>query len=106
MELETGEDAKVATFTLTYDEGAQSGWHRHPGIVIATVEKGVVTRSVGCKTVRFSQGQSFTEVEPHLVANAAGVGAEGEQAAVLRITHVYPADVHPIRRTDVPPPAC
>ncbi len=47
VKFSTRDDAKVASFTLTYGAGAESGWHAHPGIVIAVVESGSVIRQVG-----------------------------------------------------------
>lgn len=106
IELRTRDDSTVASFTLTYAVGAQSGWHRHPGIVIAVVESGTVTRQVGCTTETFTAGQAFTEVEPHLVRNAYSDAADPQAVpAVLRITQIVPADA-PARRIEVDPPSC
>lgn len=99
IDLRVRKDSRVASFTLTYAVSGQSGWHEHPGIVLAVVEQGSVTRQAGCATETFTAGDAFTEVGPHLVRN---VGAE---AAVLRIMQVYPADA-PARRVEVDPPVC
>ena len=40
IELRTRDDTNVAVFELTYPVGSFSGWHSHPGIVIATVKSG------------------------------------------------------------------
>ena len=98
IELKTRDDAQVASFTLHYPVGAESGWHRHPGIVLAVVESGTVTRQVGCDVETFTVGDAFTEVEPHFVRNV------GATPALLRITHVFPAGA--TRRADTPPPVC
>jgi quercetin dioxygenase-like cupin family protein len=87
IELKVKQDTAVRVFTLTYPVGATSGWHSHPGIVVATVESGTVRRQIGCKTDTFSVDDSFTEAEPHQVTNV------GETAAVLRITQLYPASL-------------
>jgi quercetin dioxygenase-like cupin family protein len=97
--LRTREDATVRTFTLTYPARAESGWHQHPGVVLATVESGSVVQRVGCRRTTWTAGQSFTEVEPHLIVNPSAT-----EPAVLRITQVAPVDV-PLRE-NVDPPRC
>ena len=87
IELKVKQDTAVRVFTLTYPVGATSGWHSHPGIVVATVESGTVRRQIGCKTDTFSVDDSFTEAEPHQVTNV------GKTAAVLRITQLFPASL-------------
>ena len=70
IQLKMPRDAVVRDFTLTYGVGSSSGWHRHPGIVLATVVSGTVYRSVPCHAPeRFTAGQAFVEVGPHFVQN-------------------------------------
>ncbi|GAA1850854.1 hypothetical protein ACFFOM_04390 [Microlunatus capsulatus] len=97
--LRTREDATVRTFTLTYPALAESGWHQHPGVVLATVESGTVVQRVGCRSNTWRAGQSFTEVAPHLVVNPSAT-----EPAVLRITQVVPVGA-PLRE-NVDPPRC
>jgi hypothetical protein len=97
--LRTRDDALVRTFTLTYPPLAESGWHQHPGIVLATVESGRVVQRVGCDRNVWKKGQSFTEVEAHLIRNPSKT-----TPAVLRITQIAPEDV-PLRE-NVDPPRC
>jgi quercetin dioxygenase-like cupin family protein len=97
--LRTRDDALVRTFTLTYPPLAESGWHEHPGIVLATVESGKVVQRVGCDRNVWKKGQSFTEVEAHLIRNPSKT-----KPAVLRITQIAPEDV-PLRE-NVEPPRC
>jgi quercetin dioxygenase-like cupin family protein len=101
IELKVGQDTTVRTFTLTYPPGSSSGWHAHPGIVLAVVEKGSVTRQLDdCSAPqRFSAGEAFTEVTGHLVTNP------GATEAVLRITQLVPAGSTELRR-DLPDPGC
>lgn len=87
IELKVKQDTAVRVFTLTYPVGSTSGWHSHPGIVVATVESGTVRRQIGCRVDSFTVGDSFTEAEPHQVTNV------GETPAVLRITQLFPASV-------------
>ena len=101
IQLKVKHDTAVRVFTLTYPVGSTSGWHSHPGIVLATVESGTVRRQVGCRSHTFSVGDSFTEADPHQVSNA------GTTPAVLRITQLFPASVKPTAlRIDQPAPTC
>ena len=103
--LRTRGDVTVRDFTLTYPVGATSGWHQHPGIVLATVEQGTVLQRVGCRTYVRTQGESFTEVAPHNITNAVSTGPEETGRAVLRITQIVPAGTTELRE-DVAPPKC
>ena len=87
IELKVQRETAVGVFTLTYPVGSTSGWHSHPGIVVATVETGTVRREIGCVADTFSVGDTFTEAEPHQVTNV------GTTPAVLRITQLFPASV-------------
>jgi quercetin dioxygenase-like cupin family protein len=98
ISLRTRGDVTVRTFTLTYDPRADSGWHKHPGIVIAVVRSGSVERQVGCHVETFSAGDSFTEVAPHDVKNV------GSVPAVLSITQIFP--IGATAREPADPPRC
>jgi len=101
IELKVKGDTAVRVFTLTYPAGSTSGWHSHPGVVVATVEAGTVRRQIGCKADTFSVGDTFTEADPHQVTNVGGV------PAVLRITQLFPASVELSGlRIDQPAPTC
>jgi quercetin dioxygenase-like cupin family protein len=100
IELKTKGEVSVLDFELTYQPGGYSGWHEHPGIVIATVKSGTVSRRTGCTTETFKAGQSFTEVGPHYVSNS------GSIPAVLSITQIVPASELDARRIDLPAPRC
>lgn len=101
IEFKTKGDVAVLDFELTYAVGAYSGWHKHPGIVIATVKSGSVTRQLGCTTQTFVAGDTFTEVGPHFVSNPSTT-----TPAVLSITQIVPADQVGARRIDLPAPTC
>ena len=98
----------MATFELNYPLGSFSGWHKHPGIVIAVVRSGAVWRQVGCTATKFSQGESFTEVAPHYVKNFyENSKKDGAKPAVLEITQLYPTGTDPTRlRIDQEAPRC
>ena len=61
IELKVRHDTAVRVFTLTYPVGSTSGWHSHPGVVVATVDAGTVRRQIGRKADSFSVGDTFTE---------------------------------------------
>lgn len=101
IKLKNRQDSTVRTFTLTYAVGGESGWHEHPGIVIAVVKSGTVDRKSGChRAERFTAGQAFTEVGPHFVSNP------GDVPAVLEITAIFPTDTEEEFREDLPKPRC
>ena len=100
VEVKTKTESLVTTFNLTYAPGAFSGWHAHPGIVIAVVKAGTVVRQTGCGDgEEFTVGDAFTEVGAHYVSN------EGDVDAVLSITRIYPASAT-VGRIDLPAPVC
>ena len=86
-----GGDATVREFDLTYPVGTYSGWHRHPGIVIAVVQSGTVKRQFkDCKVSTFKPGDAFYEVGDHFVWNP-----DAAIPAVLKITQIFPAGEEP-----------
>jgi quercetin dioxygenase-like cupin family protein len=100
--LKLPKGAVVRDFTLTYQPGDSSGWHEHPGVVLATVVSGSVERRLPCKRGEpFRVGDAFVEVGPHLVQNL------GAEAAVLSITQIAPKDTTGTGfREDRPEPVC
>lgn len=105
VELRVNGDVDVVSFELNYPIGSFSGWHEHPGIVIANVRSGAVWRQVGCTAKKFTAGEAFTEVEPHFVKNVyTSADQRGAEPAVLEITQIFPKDAAP--RVDQPAPSC
>ncbi len=103
IELKTKGDVRVLDATLTYPAGTNSGWHEHPGVVIATVIAGSVRRTLGCGPAEtFEPNESFVEVGPHYVENL------GPGEAKLSVTVIVPPQFStaPSRRIDVPEPDC
>jgi len=102
IKLKIRDDAVVRNFNLTYVPGANSGWHAHPGIVLAVVKAGTVYQKLPCQRAKkFTVGQAFTEAGPHFVENRGEVNAE------LIITQIAPAGtVGPEFREDLPKPRC
>lgn len=99
-------DVLVRDFELTYYRWSDSGWHEHPGPVIAVVKSGSVNRVTvpGCKVETFKAGEAFTEFGPHRVFN------HSRTTAVLSITQLMPATVDTTdpaqTRLDVPKDPC
>ena len=78
---------EVVTQQTTFDPGATSGWHSHPGYLTATVVSGQVTRyGTDCSSETFGAGQSFYETG----AKTFVVKNEGTTPAVLIVTFVVP----------------
>jgi hypothetical protein len=106
LKFQTKDDADVVVQTFTYAPGGYSGWHTHPGFVLAVMESGTLTVQVGCSTHSYSgppagsppntPGQSFYEsgTTPIMARNL------GAQEAVVRVTYVVPKG-SPVR-LDVP----
>ena len=103
IELKVDSDTNVRRFIATYPPKSHSGWHAHPGIVMAIVRKGTVTRQLSdCSPPqKFTEGQVFTEVIGHKVSN------ETNEVAELEITHMYPSKVDLSKlRDDLAAPKC
>ncbi len=92
-------DSTVRSFELRYPAKSYSGWHKHWGIVVATVKSGTVKRQSGCTVTTFRAGDSFTEVGAHYVYN------NKSEDAILEITQIYPAS-HPETRIEASAPEC
>ena len=103
VQLKTNGATDVATWESRYTFDQTSGWHDHPGIVIAVVKQGTVERQVlstngKCVTEQFTVGQSFTEVEPHNVHNLTPKsGTNPEGLALLSITAIHRQDAAEFR---------
>ena len=86
---------------IVWGAGASSGWHRHPGIVVATVQSGAVAfYDEDCQRHVIAAGQSFWESGP----DAGLVRNEGMVDAVVYSTYLVPAGV--ALRIDMPNPGC
>jgi hypothetical protein len=109
IKLKTRGDATVRTFTLRYPVGSYSGWHSHPGLVLAVVKSGKVVRRLPCKKPEtFSAGQAFVETGTHYVRNYyTDTSNPNLPAADLLITQIFPASTDLTKlREDQPAPKC
>ncbi|MGH3803261.1 MAG: cupin domain-containing protein [Pseudonocardiaceae bacterium] len=75
---------------IVIEPGGSTGWHYHPGELIAVVHKGTLTRTLeDCSVQTNSPGQSFVEAAGDRHAHVGrNLGAEPVQ---LYVTYVIPA---------------
>ncbi len=104
VDLRVRGETTVLTTELVYAPGQESGWHTHPGIVVAVVSEGSVVRQTPdrrgrCVSETFEEGDAFYEVGPHFVSNP------DDEPALLRITRIYPSDM-PEGRVTLDEPPC
>ena len=92
----------VTTFELTLEPAGFTGWHTHPGMLIATVQSGAVLRDVGCETRRFEAGQSFVEYGTEPTGQVRNASVSGP--AVFSVTQIAPPGAP--RRAETDPPRC
>ena len=85
---------------LVLAPGGYSGWHTHPGILIATVVSGSVDfYDARCQKQSFGAGQVYFENgNVHAIANRAGVNAELYLSYLIK--HASP------RRVEADAPVC
>jgi quercetin dioxygenase-like cupin family protein len=106
IKFQTDNPTDVRVQKIVIAPGGYSGWHHHPGIVIATVESGAVTFTKSdCSSKTYGPGLHagavFIEAEdqPGQASSAGG--------ATLYATFVAPHAVPPVFRIeDNPPPHC
>jgi DNA-binding winged helix-turn-helix (wHTH) protein/TolB-like protein len=92
----------VATQTITFQPGGQSGWHTHPGPVFISVKEGTMTfYEDDCTSTVLMAGQGFfdahTGSHPHLARNETG------SPATNVVTYFLPPGTTTLRK-DAPPP--
>src|SRR3977135_2211509 len=56
VKLQTKGPTDVRVQKIVFTPGGYSGWHHHPGVVIATVASGTVTFTRGCSATTYGQG--------------------------------------------------
>jgi quercetin dioxygenase-like cupin family protein len=78
---------EVVTQQATFQPGAASGWHTHPGYLTGTVMSGQIVRyGVDCSSQTFTAGQTFYET----AANTYTIRNESGDPAVVMVTFVVP----------------
>lgn len=93
----------VVVRTITIAPGGSTGWHHHPGQLIAVVQKGTLSRMLeDCSVETTTAGQSFIEPSG---AKHRHIGRNlGTEPVVLYVTYMLPAG-SPLS-VDAEPPAC
>jgi quercetin dioxygenase-like cupin family protein len=88
---------------IVIEPGGSTGWHYHPGELIAVVHKGTLTRTLeDCSVQTNTPGQSFVEAAGDSHAHSGrNLGAEPVE---LYVTYVIPAGAS--LSIDAPDPGC
>jgi quercetin dioxygenase-like cupin family protein len=108
IKLKSRRPVDVAVATVTFDPGKSSGWHHHPGLVLAVVKSGtIVFYDEHCRGETYNAGDVFVESE-----DAAALATNpGSTAAVVEATFIVPssgdaAPPTPLRIDDPQPKDC
>src|SRR5687768_6183796 len=68
VKLRTHGSTDHAVQTITFAPGATSGWHRHPGVVLVTVQSGTLKHyESDCSSDTIAAGQTFWESGPEAI---------------------------------------
>ena len=99
--LRTAHDIDHAVQTITFGPNSSSGWHRHPGVVLVTVQSGTAVHyDSTCQPETIAAGQTFWESGPH----ATVLRNETNHNTVIYVTYILPTGA-PLR-IDMPNPGC
>jgi len=101
IKLRTHHSTDHAVQTIVFGPGATSGWHRHPGVILVTVQTGALQHyEADCGFETVSAGQTFWESgsEATIVRNATA------HDTVVYVSYIVPAGA-PLR-IDMPNPGC
>ncbi len=103
MKVETQGPTDVVVRTITIAPGGSTGWHHHPGQLIAVVQKGTLSRTLDdCSVETTTAGQSFIEPSG---AEHRHIGRNlGSEPVVLYLTYMLPTG-SPLS-VDADAPAC
>ena len=78
VEVEAKQGLAIATQTITFAPGGQSGWHSHPGPVFISVREGTMTfYEENCTSTVRTVGEGFLDTgsHSHLARNESGAPA-------------------------------
>lgn len=103
MKVEAKGVTDVVVRTITIAPGGSTGWHHHPGQLIAVVQQGTLSRTLDdCSVETTTAGQSFIEPSG---AKHRHIGRNlGSEPVVLYVTYMLPAG-SPLS-VDAEAPAC
>ncbi len=88
IKFKTHGPTDVASYTVAYDGGGYSGWHTHPGVVFAVVQKGAVVREIGCRSRIYKEGEAFIESDEQPSGQVRNASAT--DPALVVVTQVVP----------------
>jgi quercetin dioxygenase-like cupin family protein len=103
VEVEAKGGLDVATQTILFPDGSQSGWHIHPGPVFIVVKEGRMTfYESDCSSTVVGAGHGFldTGVDPHLARNESG------SPATNVVTYFVPPGTTQLRTNTPAPLSC
>jgi quercetin dioxygenase-like cupin family protein len=105
VKFQTKGATDVRVQKIVFSAGGTSGWHHHPGVVIATVASGAVTFTRNCSSTTYGPGLSTGSV---FVESGDSPGqASSVDGATAYVTFVAPhADPPVFRVEDSPPASC
>lgn len=101
VSLRTDHHTDHVVQTITFGPNSSSGWHRHPGVVLVTVQSGTAVHyDSTCKAETIAAGQTFWESGSH----ATVLRNETNQNMVVYVSYILPTGA-PLR-IDMPNPGC
>ena len=104
VKLQTKGLTDVRVQKIAIDANGNSGWHHHPGIVIATVASGVLNFTLGCHSTNYGPGQPAGSV---FVEYGDTPGqASSVLGATVFVTFVAPHANPPVFRIEDTAPVC
>ncbi|WP_327351184.1 cupin domain-containing protein [Streptomyces sp. NBC_01304] len=104
LKLKSKGATDVVVRTITIAPGGTTGWHHHPGEVLAVVKSGTLTRTLDdCSVETTTAGKSF--VEPAGTAHRHVGRNLGSEPVELYVTYLLPAG-SPISVDEEAPEAC
>ena len=102
VKLHTRGPVEVSTFTVTLAPRGFTGWHQHPGLLLATVQAGAVVRQVGCRSRKYRVGETFTEHGRERTGQVTNPSTT--ETASFSVTQIAPPGTP--RRHETAPPEC
>jgi quercetin dioxygenase-like cupin family protein len=103
VKLQTEGPTDVRVQKIVISPGGNSGWHHHPGVVIATVASGTVAFSHACSSTTYGPGLPAGSV---FVESGDSPGqASSVDGATIFVTFVAPHANPPVFRIEDNPPA-
>jgi quercetin dioxygenase-like cupin family protein len=105
VKLQTEGPTDVRVQQIAIGAGGNSGWHHHPGVVVATVASGAVTFTRGCSATTYGPGLPAGSV--FVESGDTPAQASSVAGAILFVTFIAPHANPPVFRIeDNPQPAC